>query len=48
MVATVIVGIILAVIVFCAIRSIIKRRKGGCGCGCEGCSGCTKSAIKGQ
>ena len=36
--------IILAVIaaaVFFAVRSLVRQRKrGGCGCGCSGCSGC--------
>ena len=46
MIATVIVGIILAAVVFFAIRSMVKRRKDGCSCGCEGCRGCSKSAIR--
>lgn len=36
--------IILAVIaaaVFFAVRSLVRQKKrGGCGCGCSGCSGC--------
>ena len=51
--ATAIVCIILAIIVFFAVRSIIKKRKsGGCSCGCSGCSGCgigsTKSSDSGK
>ena len=38
---TAVVCIILAVIVFFAVRSIIKKRKsGGCSCGCSDCSSC--------
>ena len=38
--ANVVVFLIVAVIVFFAIRSIIKK-KGGCSCGCSNCScGC--------
>ena len=38
--ANIIVTLILLAIVFFAVRSIWKNRKsGGCGCGCEGCSG---------
>lgn len=45
--ATAIVCIILAIIVFFAVRSIIKKRKsGGCGCGCSGCSGCGIGSTK--
>ncbi len=44
--ATAIVCIILAVIVFFAVRSIVKKRKsGGCGCGCSGCSGCPGCGV---
>ena len=32
---------VIAVIVGFAVRSVIKTHKGGgCGCGCDGCSGC--------
>ena len=38
--ANVIVILVLAVILFFAVRSVIKK-KGGCGCGCSECScGC--------
>ena len=38
--ANVIVLLVLAVILFFAVRSVIKK-KGGCGCGCSECScGC--------
>nr|WP_302599884.1 FeoB-associated Cys-rich membrane protein [uncultured Cellulosilyticum sp.] len=34
-----IVLIVLAVVVFFALRHVIKNKKvGGCGCGCSGCS----------
>ena len=37
---TLIVGIIVAVIIVLAIVSLVRqRKKGGCSCGCEGCSG---------
>ncbi|MBQ6322740.1 MAG: FeoB-associated Cys-rich membrane protein [Lachnospiraceae bacterium] len=40
---TLIVGAILILLVFFAIRNIVKNRKnGGCGCGCSGC-GSSKS-----
>ena len=43
---TVIVCGILAVTIFFAALSLIKRKKnGGCGCGCSGCSGCTGCAA---
>ncbi len=30
---------VLALVLLFAVRSVIKRRKsGGCGCGCEGCT----------
>ncbi len=42
---TAIVGLIVAAIVVLAIVSIVKqRKKGGCSCGCEGCSGASKCA----
>ena len=40
MIANIVVILVLAVILFFAIRSVIKK-KGGCGCGCSSCScGC--------
>ena len=39
--ASIILLLVVAAIVFFLIRSKIKERKqGACGCGCEGCSGC--------
>ncbi|MDR0356764.1 MAG: FeoB-associated Cys-rich membrane protein [Clostridiales Family XIII bacterium] len=43
--------VITAAIVAFAIRSLIVRGKGGCSCGCEGCSGVAKgnaSCARGQ
>lgn len=41
---TYVVGIIVAVVVFCAARSIYKDRKAGkCSGGCSGCSGCAQN-----
>ena len=48
--STILVVCVLLFIVVLAIRSIIKdRKKGGCSCGCEGCSECiTKSEKKSE
>lgn len=36
---TLITGVILAIIIITAVSSYIKQlKKGGCGCGCSGCS----------
>lgn len=35
---------IIAVAIFFAVRSLVRRgKKGGCGCGCSDCSGCPGS-----
>jgi len=41
-IATIIIGAVLAVIVFFAIRSVIKSRKSG---GCSGCADCAMSSA---
>lgn len=39
--ATIVLLLVVAAILFFIVRSKIKQRKQGtCGCGCEGCSGC--------
>ena len=39
--ASIVLLLVVAAIVFFLIRSKIKERKqGSCGCGCEGCGGC--------
>ena len=39
--ASLVLLLVVATIVFFLVRSKIKQRKqGACGCGCEGCSGC--------
>lgn len=39
--ASIILLLVVAAILFFLVRSKIKqRKKGACGCGCEGCSGC--------
>lgn len=44
---TVIVGLIIAAIVVFAIVSVVKqRKKGGCSCGCEGCSSSSACGTK--
>ncbi len=40
-IASIVLLLLVASIVFFLLRSRIKQRKqGSCGCGCEGCSGC--------
>ncbi len=39
--ASIVLLLVVAAIVFFLVRSKIRQRKQGtCGCGCEGCSGC--------
>lgn len=46
--ASIVLGLLVAAIVFFLIRSRIRERKhGSCGCGCSGCSGC-RSHKKGE
>ncbi len=41
-IASIVLLLLVASIVFFLLRSRIKQRKqGSCGCGCEGCRGCT-------
>ncbi len=41
-IASIMLLLVVAAIVFFLVRSKIKQRKqGSCGCGCEGCRGCT-------
>ena len=45
MVATIIIGVALAAyLTWVVVRTL--RRKGGCGCGCDGCAGCGQQAPK--
>lgn len=30
-------GLVIGLLVWITVRSIKNRKKGGCGCGCEGC-----------
>lgn len=47
--ASIVLLLVVAAIVFFLIRSKIKERKqGSCGCGCEGCSGCTAQKKGGK
>lgn len=50
MIATVIIVIIIAIAFVAALRQILKNhKKGGCGCGCEGCSrSCRERSISKQ
>ena len=45
-------GIILAILAIAAgfaVRTMVRRRKsGGCGCGCEGCTGCPRGTKAGR
>ena len=44
---TIIAALIVLVIVFLAVRSIVRKRKrGDCGCGCEHCAGCGSAPAK--
>ena len=39
--ASLVLLLVVAAIVFFLVRSKLRqRKKGACGCGCEGCSGC--------
>ena len=47
--ASIVLLLVVAAIVFFLIRSKIKeRKKGSCGCGCEGCSGCAAQKEGGK
>ena len=47
--ASIVLLLAVAAIVFFLIRSKIKERKqGSCGCGCEGCSGCAAQKKGGK
>ena len=44
-IGTIVVGVVLAAIVFLAVRSIVKeKKKGQCSCGCN-CSSCAMSGT---
>ena len=42
--------LILAAVVFLAVRKLVRDRKGGktCSCGCSGCTGCAGSSGSGS
>ncbi len=40
-IGTILCGLLLAVIVFFLVRSTLRNRNSGCGCGRSGCSGCS-------
>lgn len=45
--ATIIVGLIIALIVLWSAAGIVRSRKNGkCSCGCENCNGCMQPAKK--
>lgn len=41
-VSDILILLALACVLYLAVRSVIRRKKSGCGCGCEGCPGCAK------
>lgn len=43
---TLFIGLIVAGWAVLAVRSLWRNRKSGCGCGCDGCSGCAKGHAK--
>lgn len=47
-IADLILILLLLCAVILAVRSIIKTKKNGCGCGCSGCSSCTACSLKGR
>ena len=44
-IADIVIILIVALLVFLALRSIIKRKKSGNACSC-GCGGCTKNCTE--
>ena len=48
-IASIVLLLAVVAMVFFLVRSKIKERKqGSCGCGCEGCSGCTAQKRGGK